>query len=140
MNNSNCGATASDARRGSTGTSNTVSDCCIRRHRCQKKVADTRAQKLSGRCASHAEDFDHQPCLYDIVLARELTSLPNMANSKGKSPDEFASRNQSFSRFWEVEQAKLEEMCRQHNEMPHLFFSVAPAEWSFPPHAVCSAI
>ena len=46
-----------------------------------------------------------------------------MAKSKGLSPDDFASRNQSFSRFWEVEQAKLEDMC-----------PVAPAERSFPQH------
>ena len=59
-----------------------------------------------------------QCLIFDIVMARELTSLVNMATAVKASPDEFASGNQAFSKFWEKEQHKLEDICRQHDRMP----------------------
>ena len=98
------------------------------------------ARKLLSRCSSYAEDFALQCLIFDIVMARELTSLVNMATAVKASPGEFASGNQAFSKFWEKEQHKLEDICRQHDRMPNLFFTIAPAEWKFHCLMACSAI
>ena len=87
-----------------------------------------------SRCNSYALDFPLQCLLYDISMARELTSLVSVANKAKVSPDDYASRNQAFSAFWTRETQKLEDMCRQHDRMPNIFFTVAPAEWKFPLH------
>ena len=70
-------------------------------------VRESLARKLLSRCSSYAEDFPLQCLIYDIAMARELTSIVNMANAAKASPDDYASRNQGFSQFWETEQHKF---------------------------------
>ena len=48
--------------------------------------------------------------------------LCSLANAAKASPDDYVSE------FWETEQHKLEDIRRQQERMPNLFFTVAPAE------------
>eukprot|EP00973_Karenia_brevis_P064369 8943606-Karenia_brevis.AAC.1 len=38
---------------------------------------------------------------------------------------------QNFDAFWQWEREKLEDMCRQMDALPNLFFTIAPGEWKF---------
>ena len=91
------------------------------------------ARKLLSRCQSYQADFPLFALLHDICLARQISGLVKIAAERGIAPDEAASGMQNFSGFWDLERAKLEDMCRQKG-MPNLFFTVAPAEWAFPLH------
>lgn len=57
-----------------------------------------------------------------------------IADDKKAAPDEIASDMQIFSAHWLHEARKLEDVCRQRRSFPNVFFTVAPAEWTFPLH------
>ena len=77
-------------------------------------VRESFARKLLSRCSSYAEDFLLRCLIYDMAMARELTSIVNMSNADKASPDDYVSE------FWETEQHKLEDLCRQQERMPNL--------------------
>ena len=91
-------------------------------------------RKVLSRCSSYQHDYALQGLLYDIALARQLTTVVNMAESKKMAPDNLVSSMQNFGSFWMQETQKLEDMTRQMGRLPNLFFTIAPAEWSFPLH------
>ena len=88
-------------------------------------------RKLTSRCLSYEADFELFSLLYDISLARQLTAVIAIAEREKIAPEQAASTMQNFDSFWEKEKEKLEDMCRQKNCFPNLFFTVAPAEWKF---------
>ena len=90
--------------------------------------------KLVSRCVSYQEDFALQCLLYDISLARRISSVVNLAKAQKRAPDDLTADMQNFSAYWDIERAKLEDVCRQQEDMPNLFFTVAPGEWKFPVH------
>lgn len=92
-------------------------------------------RKFMSRCIEYQSHYVLQMLLFDIYLARRISSIVSIAEAKKIAPDEAANEMQNFSSFWVKETQKLEDMCRQQNKMPNLFFTVAPAEWSFPLHA-----
>ena len=90
-------------------------------------------RKLTSRCVSFEEDFPLQCLLYDIALAKQLQDINTKATELKLAPDALP-KTQNFANFWMDEKEKLEDICRQHDEMPNLFFTVAPAEWKYPTH------
>eukprot|EP00972_Heterocapsa_arctica_P085700 12628513-Heterocapsa_arctica.AAC.1 len=94
-------------------------------------------RKLTSRCVSYEEDFELLCLLHDIALARQLNGIIWKAVDLKVAPDTLTN-TQNFANFWKEEQEKLEDMCRQHEETPNLFFTVAPAEWKFPTHRAMS--
>ena len=90
-------------------------------------------RKLTSRCVSYEEDFPLQCLLYDVALAKQLQGISAKAAKLKLAPDALP-RTQNFANFWMDEKEKLEDICRQHDEMPNLFFTVAPAEWKYPTH------
>lgn len=91
-------------------------------------------RKLLSRCTSYEEDFPLFELLHDIALAKQITSTVAIAENKKVAPEETASGMQNFDSYWSREQAKLEDMVRQHGRMPNLLFTVDPAEWKFQWH------
>ena len=86
-------------------------------------------RKLTSRCVSYEEDFELFSLLYDISLAKQITSVVAIAQRQEIAPEEAASHLQNFDAFWTKETEKLEDMCRQHSAMPNFYMTVAPAEW-----------
>jgi len=66
-------------------------------------------RKLLSRCLSYQQDFALFALLYDVSLARQLTSVVSIAKEKKIAPDEAASEMQNFSGFWQWEREKLED-------------------------------
>ena len=90
-------------------------------------------RKLTSRCVSYEEDFPLQCLIHDVSLARQLQGISTKAAELKMAPDALP-KTQNFANFWMDEKEKLEDMCRQHGDMPNLFFTVAPAEWKYPTH------
>ena len=86
-------------------------------------------RKVLSNCVDYEEDFPLVCLLHDIALARQISSVVNIAQAKGIAPEQAASHMQNFDQCWKQEQEKLEDMCRQHNMLPNVFATVAPAEW-----------
>ena len=85
-------------------------------------------------CRSYEADFDLFSLLYDIDLAKTLTSLIHVADRQKISPEDAATSKPSFDVYWQRESEKLTDLCRQMGEFPNLFFTLAPAEWNFEWH------
>jgi hypothetical protein len=88
-------------------------------------------RKLTSRCVSYESDFELFSLLYDIHLAKQISSVVTVADKQQIAPEEAAAGMQNFDAFWGREREKLEDMCRQQKQMPNLFFTIAPAEWKF---------
>ena len=68
-------------------------------------------------------------------MARTISSVVNIAESKKMAPETLASEMAAFEMYWHREGQKLEDICRQMNgRLPELFFTLAPAEWANPLH------
>ncbi|CAE8634707.1 unnamed protein product [Polarella glacialis] len=80
-------------------------------------------RKLLSRCVSYEADFELFSLLFDIALARQVTSIVSVADLQGIAPKEVASNQQNFDSYWEREQ--------EQGSLPNLFFTIAPAEWKF---------
>ena len=91
-------------------------------------------RKVLSRCTQYQTDFCLQALLHDISMARQISAVAAVADAQKIAPDEAASNMQCYAVFWKREAEKLEDMCRQQNEKPNLFFTVSPAEWKFPIH------
>ena len=90
-------------------------------------------RKILSRCTSYGSDFQLFSLVHDIALAKQLTSVVEMAKKNNIAPDQAASGMQNCQTFWVHERTQLEDMCRQLGK-PNLFLTVAPAEWKFPWH------
>lgn len=92
-------------------------------------------RKISSRCGQQYQaDFPLQCLLFDVMMAKQLTLIVAKAEEQKISPDEASSGMQCYAEYWNRESMKLEDMCRRHGRKPNLFFTVAPAEWTFPIH------
>ena len=91
-------------------------------------------RKLRSRCRAYGEDFVLEAYLHDVALARQISSVVAVAASKRLAPDQVASGMNNFEAYWHQQTQRLEDMCRQMGKFPTLFFTVAPAEWTFPLH------
>ena len=99
-------------------------------------------RKTTSRCASYPADFKLQCLLYDIAMARTISTVATLAASKHMAPEAIASDMDMFEAYWQNQIHKMEDICRLEFErhqcmehaMPSVFFTVAPAEWTFPLH------
>ena len=96
-------------------------------------------RKLTSRCLDYARDFGLKSFLYDVAMARTITSLINVANQRQIAP-EFASMQQDmFEGYRLLQVRKMEDICRREYEstgdmtrtFPNVFFTIAPAEWRY---------
>ena len=67
-------------------------------------------------------------------MAKTITSVVAAAEKQKISPDEAAADMPQFEQYWHHQAQKLEDVCRQAQTFPNLFFTIAPAEWRFPLH------
>ena len=87
-------------------------------------------RKVLSRCRDYASDFSPQAFLYNVSMARTISSVVNIAESKKMAPETLASEMAAFEMYWHRVGQKLEDICRQMNgRLPELFFTLAPAEW-----------
>ena len=91
-------------------------------------------RKFLSRCLDYTQDYELHCFLYDVAMARTISSVVNIAEQKKMAPEVFASDMAAFEMYWHREGQKLEDVCRQAKKMPELFFTLAPAEWKFPLH------
>ena len=99
-------------------------------------------RKATSRCSSYAEDFHLQSLLYDVAMARTISTVASLAASKKMAPEAIASDMDMFDAYWQHQIEKMEDICRLEFErhhcldkaMPSVFLIVAPAEWTFPLH------
>ena len=91
-------------------------------------------RKLRSRCQDYGQDFALMSFLHDSALAAQISSIVALAASKQMAPDDLASGSNNFEAYWQQQTERLEDVCRQMGALPNLFFTVAPAEWSFPAH------
>lgn len=89
-------------------------------------------RKLLSRAEGYQDDYLLQCLLADVSLASKISAFVSIADGLNMAPDEVAAVSQNFNAFWVRATAKLQDMCRQMDAMPNLFFTVAPAEWKFP--------
>ena len=96
-------------------------------------------RKLTSRCLDYARDFPLKCLVYDICMARTISSVQSIADSKNVSPEQIASDMDTFDAYWSQQLRKMEDICRQEWErtesfekaLPSVFFTVAPAEWKY---------
>ena len=91
-------------------------------------------RKVCSRSCDYWEDYALQCFLYDVSLARTLTSVVSLAKDKKMAPETFATDMAAFEMYWHRQTQLLEDVCRQAARLPELFFTLAPAEWKFPLH------
>jgi len=91
-------------------------------------------RKLRSRCMDYQNDFPLVSYMHDVALAKQLSQVAAVAASKRVAPDEMASGMNNFEAYWLQQTQRLEDMCRQMDAFPNLFFTIAPAEWAFPHH------
>ena len=97
-------------------------------------------RKLRSRCADYAADFPLVCYLHDVALAGQISGVVHTAARMRLAPDELAADMNNFEAYWLHQTQRLEDLCRQMDSLPNLFFTIAPAEWSFPlPYGVLQA-
>ena len=98
------------------------------------RVVNALHKKLCSSCVDFALDF-RLHCLWeDLVLAKKLSAIVNVAEKRCTSIDNIAADMQQFALCWTQQQRRLEDVCRQLGSFPNLFVTIAPAEWSFTLH------
>ena len=99
-------------------------------------------RKILSRCISYARDFQLQALIYDIGMARTISSVVAKSNSLKIAAEHLSSDMDHFEEYWLQQLNKMEDICRLEYEkyqdmtkaLPSVFFTVAPAEWTFPLH------
>ena len=99
-------------------------------------------RKVLSRCTSYARDFQLQALIYDIGMARTISSVVAKSNSLKIAAEHLSSDMDHFDEYWHQQLNKMEDICRLEYEkyqdmtkaLPSVFFTVAPAEWTFPLH------
>ena len=77
--------------------------------------------------------------MYDVCMAKTITSVLNVANQRQAAPEQIASDMDMFEGYWKQQLLKMEDICRQEFErsgdigeaLPNVFFTIAPAEWKY---------
>ena len=75
-------------------------------------------------------------------MARTISSVVNIAESKKVSPEQIASDMDTFQVYWQQQVEKMEDICRQEagasgrveDGLPTVFFTISPAEWRYVLH------
>ena len=96
-------------------------------------------RKLSSRCIEYGRDFALNCLLYDICMAKTISSVLNIAHQKHAAPERISSDMDIFEGYWFQQLRKMEDICRQEFEvshdmskaLPNVFLTVAPAEWKY---------
>ena len=96
-------------------------------------------RKLESRCLDYSADFPLQCLLYDICMAKTISSVQAIADKQKVAPEQIASDIDGFDVYWHQQLRKMEDICRQEYEetlsldtaLPSVFFTVAPAEWRY---------
>ena len=99
-------------------------------------------RKITSRCLDYARDFPLQCLIYDTCMARTISSVVNIAESKKVSPEQIASDMDTFQVYWQQQVEKMEDICRQEagasgrveDGLPTVFFTISPAEWRYVLH------
>ena len=95
--------------------------------------------KLLSRCVDYTKDFPLQCLLYDVCMARTISTVQAIAQRNKMSPEKVASDMDTFEEYWHQQPRKMEDICRlefarnssMDAAMPSIFFTVAPAEWRY---------
>ena len=101
------------------------------------------ARKLTSRCLDYARDFPLQCLLYDMCMARTISSVVSISHQKHVAAEQISSDMDMFEGYWTQQLRKMEDICRQEWEqskameqaLPSIFFTIAPAEWRYGLHA-----
>ncbi|CAE7271115.1 PIF1 [Symbiodinium sp. CCMP2592] len=96
-------------------------------------------RKLESRCIDYCNDFALQCLLYDVCLAKTISSVQAIAEKQKVAPEQIASDMDGFEIYWQQQLRKMEDICRQEHEktgclsdaLPSVFFTIAPAEWRY---------
>ena len=96
-------------------------------------------RKIMSRCLDYARDFPLHCLLYDMCLARTISSVVSIADQKQISAGQASSDMDICRGYWLRQVQKMEDICRQESEttnniedgLPSIFFTVAPAEWKY---------
>ena len=96
-------------------------------------------RKLESRCVDYSADFPLQCLLYDICMAKTISSVQAIADKQKVAPEQIASDMDGFDVYWHQQLRKMEDICRQEYEktlsldtaLPSVFLTVAPAEWRY---------
>ena len=88
-------------------------------------------RKCLSRCGSYMLDFVLLCLVYDMVMARTISAVVNIAADKKQAPEVIADNQSSFDSYWRKEEDVLVDLCRQKG-LPSAFITIAPAEWRFP--------
>ena len=96
-------------------------------------------RKMNSRCIDYVRDFPLQCLMYDVCMAKTISSVLNIANQKQTAPEQIACGMDMFEGYWHQQLRKMEDICRQEFEtsgnmsdaLPSVFFTVAPAEWKY---------
>ena len=99
-------------------------------------------RKVLSRCIDYSRDYALQALMYDICMARTISSVVAIAIQKKVAAEQIASDMDMFDGYWAQQLRKLEDICRQEFErtasreksLPNVFFTIAPGEWRFPLH------
>ena len=96
-------------------------------------------RKLESRCLDYSTDFPLHCLVYDICMAKTISSIQAIADKQRVAPEQVASDMDGFDVYWHQQLRKMEDICRQEYErcgsldeaLPSVFFTVAPAEWRY---------
>ena len=96
-------------------------------------------RKITSRCLDYSRDFQLHCLLYDVCMAKSITSIISVANKMNIAPEQAASQQDAFEGYWWLQLRKMEDVCRREFELtqdmslslPNVFFTVAPAEWRY---------
>ena len=97
-------------------------------------------RKILCRCMDYSRDFQLQALMYDIAMAKTISSVVAKSNSLGVAAEHLAGDMDHFEEYWHQQLSKMEDVCRLEYErsndmtkaLPSVFFTIAPAEWTFP--------
>ena len=121
-------------------------------------------RKIQSRMRSYEQETSLFFYLYDVAMARMLTTKMNLAAKKGYTADVVSDSNVVSDSYWKHEQdytadlvRQMDYRCRtavpgdpiyvyQHSfafhgidtslAFPNLFWTIAPSEWKFPMHGI----
>ena len=70
-------------------------------------------RKILSQCYDYRVDFELQCLLYDIAMARSITSIIAVANRLHIAPEFAAADQDMWEGYWHQQIAKMEDICRQ---------------------------
>ena len=96
-------------------------------------------RKMFSRCIDYGRDFHLQSLLYDVAMSKTISSIVAKSISTKIVAEHLAADMDNFEEYWHRQLTKMEDICRLEYEtheimqkaLPNVFFTVAPAEWTF---------